>query len=161
MADELVTEPQAPKRRGRPPGSTTKPAAKAAAKKNDFTKPLIEIVDTVAAVPTAIGLQTENDTLLADGYAIKHHGRNIAVAVNDLAQVKPEVAAALERLGKSTPYAALAMAVLPLALQVVANHVPKFKGLPTTIPTEHLANAARQEIQAEAEAYEAAYGAAE
>jgi dTDP-4-dehydrorhamnose reductase len=87
-----------------------------------------------------------NQTLLADGYAIKHHGANIAKAVNDLAQNKPEVAMALERLGQSTPYAALVMAVVPLALQLAANHIPKFTGLPMTHSVEDLAGAALQEM---------------
>lgn len=161
--DELVTEPQAPKRRGRPPGSTKKPVAtppRATASKQtgkDYTKPLNELVDTISSIPTALGLMRENDTLLADGYVLKVQGRAIASAVNDLAQQKPEVARALDSLGKSTPYAALAMAVLPLALQLAANHIPKFANLPMVNTVEDLANAAKNEIAmaqaAEAEMY--------
>lgn len=150
MADELVTEPQAPKRRGRPAGSTTKPAANNS-KKKDFTPQLVELTDTIAAIPTGLGIMKENDVLLADGYALKMHGRNIASAVNELAQVKPEVAQALETLGKSTPYAALAMAVLPLFAQLAANHIPKFAGIPMTHSVKDLAEAAKQELKQAAE----------
>lgn len=150
MEDERVTEPVAPKKRGRPAGSTAKataaPAKRAASKKTDYTPQLLELVDTAASVPLGIGVMKGSQILLADGYAIKHHGANIAKAVNDLAQNKPEVAMALERLGQSTPYAALVMAVVPLALQLAANHIPKFAGLPMTHSVEDLAGAALQEM---------------
>lgn len=155
MEDELVTEPVAPKKRGRPAGSTkaspVKRAAANASKKKDFTPQLVELTDTIAAIPTGLGLMKENDVLLADGYALKMHGRNIASAVNELAQVKPEVAQALETLGKSTPYAALAMAVLPLFAQLAANHIPKFAGMPMTHSVKDLAGAAKAEIQEQAD----------
>lgn len=150
MEDEKVTEPVAPKKRGRPVGSGTKATQAASkprtAKKTDYTPQLLELVDTAASVPLSIGVMKGNATLLADGYAIKHHGANIAKAVNDLAQNKPEVAMALERLGQSTPYAALVMSVVPLALQLAANHIPKFAGLPMTHSVDDLAGAALQEM---------------
>jgi hypothetical protein len=69
-----------------------------------------------------IGRQTKNPALQADGMAIAMHAATLAEAVNATAQAQPEVARALDRVMKAGPYGALIAAVVPLALQLAANH---------------------------------------
>lgn len=64
----------------------------------------------------------KNPVLAMDSAAISHHAPPIAEALNNLAQKKPEVAAALDRVLAVGPYGEIIAAVLPLALQLMANH---------------------------------------
>lgn len=90
-------------RRGRP-----------AKKKPDYTEGINGLFQLVS-VPLAF-------TAPHDAVAVATHGPNIASAVNTLAQERPEVAAALEKVLKVGPYGALIGAVIPLAVQIMHNH---------------------------------------
>ncbi len=57
-----------------------------------------------------------------DAMAVAQHGPNVAEALNDLAQERPEVAMVLQRLLSVGPYGLVIAAVLPLAVQVLHNH---------------------------------------
>lgn len=57
-----------------------------------------------------------------DAWAVGAHSPGIADALNDLAKERPEVAGALDRILQVGPYGAIIGAVLPLAVQVLANH---------------------------------------
>jgi len=63
----------------------------------------------------------------ADAGALALHGENLSTAVVATADSDERFGAALDRLLHTGPYAALVMAVVPLAAQVLANHgvVPK------------------------------------
>jgi hypothetical protein len=74
----------------------------------------------------------------ADSAAIMGYTPGIAAAVNDLAQVKPEVAAILDRLMAAGPYGALIAAVSPLILQILCNHGKMPAGLMGTLPPDQL-----------------------
>lgn len=57
-----------------------------------------------------------------DAMAVATHGPNVAEALNDLAQERPEVAAVLQRILSVGPYGAVIAAVVPLVVQVLHNH---------------------------------------
>lgn len=71
----------------------------------------------------------KNEALLADGMAIAEHGPNISVAMDQLAQEKPEIAAVLDRILAVGPYGVLIAAISPLLMQVVSNHGAKIPGV--------------------------------
>jgi hypothetical protein len=74
----------------------------------------------------------------ADAAAITIHAPNIASALNQLAQERPEIAAVLERVLQVGPYGVLIAAVAPLALQILANHGALPEGALGTIPQKQL-----------------------
>ncbi len=88
----------------------------------DYTKGITELLSIPAAVLGVVGMQTNNIPLVADAEVISRATPAIASAVNDLAQERPEIAAALDRILKAGPYAALIGAVVPMAAQILANH---------------------------------------
>lgn len=63
-----------------------------------------------------------NEDLALDGAALAMHAPVLAEAINDLAQDQPAVAAALDRILAAGPYGALLGSLIPLALQIAANH---------------------------------------
>lgn len=83
-----------------------------------------------------------------DAGAIAKHGPNISHEVANLAETQPQVAKVVDYLTQAGPYAALITAVMPLALQLAANHkvIPADKlGMAGVVPPEML----QAEIQAE------------
>lgn len=88
----------------------------------DYTEGVTQLLSMPAAALGVIGSQTKNLSLVADAVVVDHYAPQIASAVNDLAQEKAEVAAALDRVLKAGPYAALIGAVVPMAMQILANH---------------------------------------
>lgn len=58
----------------------------------------------------------------ADAFAVSQHGPNVAEALNQLAQERPEVAAMLEKVLAIGPYGALVAAVIPMVIQIAHNH---------------------------------------
>lgn len=73
----------------------------------------------------AFGLQVAsrfNPTLGLDALALTLHAPDIAEAVESVAYEQPAMAAVLERIGSVGPYGALGVAILPLMLQLAANH---------------------------------------
>lgn len=75
----------------------------------------------VAATPLIVA-GAKSETALADAAALTLHGPPIADALHTLALERPEVAAVLERLMQVGPYGVLIAAVVPLAVQLAANH---------------------------------------
>lgn len=63
-----------------------------------------------------------NPVFALDAAALALHTPNIADAVHDLAVNDGRVAAILERITQVGPYGALLTALMPLALQLMANH---------------------------------------
>lgn len=63
-----------------------------------------------------------NETLALDGAAISMYAPGVAEAINDVADDNPVVAAALDRILTAGPYGALLGALIPLAMQIAANH---------------------------------------
>lgn len=77
-----------------------------------------------------------------DALAVAQHGPNIAEALNDLAQERPEVAMVLQRILAVGPYGAVIAAVVPLVVQVLHNHdvlpAQAVQNVPGVTPKEEL-----------------------
>lgn len=103
-----------------------KPAASTPRKKKsfgtDYTEGVTQLLQIPAAVLGVVGMQTKSIPLVADAEIINQYAPHIGEAVNGLAQDRPEVAAALDRVLKAGPYAALIGAVVPMVTQLLANH---------------------------------------
>lgn len=102
---------------GRPSGAGTTSAPRAAKKPKGATEyaPAIEGLFQLIAFPVAFAYP-------ADAAAISAHAPNIAKELDALAQVRPEVAAALDRVLSVGPYGAVIAACLPLVIQLLVNH---------------------------------------
>jgi hypothetical protein len=112
----------------------------------DYTEGVTELLQIPAAVLGVVGMQTNNIPLVADAEVINQYAPHIGSAVNGLAQERPEVAAALDRILKAGPYAALIGAVVPMVTQILANHkllragvmgtktAEQVLGIPTQVP---------------------------
>lgn len=74
----------------------------------------------------------------ADAAAIMVHTPGIAEALNNLAAVKPEVAAVLDRLMTAGPYGEIMMAVVPLVVQILCNHNRVPAGMLGSVPADEL-----------------------
>lgn len=61
-------------------------------------------------------------SLSLDSLAITIHAPTIAQAVDEYAQEEPRLAAVLERVSQLTPGANLGMVLMPVILQILANH---------------------------------------
>lgn len=67
-------------------------------------------------------LGRRNEAFALDAATITLHSGNIAEAVNDTAQQDERVAAILDKILEVGPYGALLAALMPVALQMAANH---------------------------------------
>jgi hypothetical protein len=106
--------------KGKPSSSSSKPRAKKYG--TDYTEGIAGILGLPAMVLGVVGAQTNNVALVADGVVIGHYAPGIASAVNELAQDRPEIAAALDKILKVGPYGALIGAMMPMVTQLMANH---------------------------------------
>lgn len=106
------------------PGPRKTTGRPAAAKKNepDFRPGIMGLLQIPALGLSVLGRQTKNPALQADGYAISMHAPGLAEALNETAKQQPAVAKALETMMKAGPYGALITAVVPLMMQLAANH---------------------------------------
>ncbi|MER6059482.1 hypothetical protein [Streptomyces albidoflavus] len=106
------------------PGPTPAPTAKKAGKKAaagpDYRSGVLGLFQVITMPLVVAG--AKNDALLADAAAVSMHGPVIADALAGLAAERPEVAAVLDRVMSAGPYGALIAAVVPLAVQIAANH---------------------------------------
>jgi hypothetical protein len=104
----------------------------------DYTEGVTQLISMPAAILGVVGSQTNNIPLVADAAVINHYAPKVAEAVNDLAQERPEVAAVLDRVLKAGPYAALMGAVVPMAIQILANHKILPPGMGGTMTAEQV-----------------------
>lgn len=89
---------------------------------------------------TAFGLQF---TSPVDAATVMVHSSNVATAMNELAQVKPEFARVLDKLVAAGPYGAVIAALVPMGAQIMANHKRVPVGMLGTVgETEILTTAA-------------------
>jgi hypothetical protein len=86
----------------------------------NYRDPLLGLFQIPAGALAIAGMQ--KPVFAADAAAITIHAPNIAEALDQLAQERPEIAAVLDRVLQVGPYGVLIAAVAPLALQVLTNH---------------------------------------
>jgi hypothetical protein len=101
------------KKRGRKPGQRV--TSRGGSKQTVDYRPGINGLLQGICVPLSIAAP-------ADAYAVATHGPNIATALNQLAQERPEVAAMLEKVLAIGPYGALVAATIPMIIQIAHNH---------------------------------------
>lgn len=104
----------------------------------DYTEGVTQLLTMPAAILGIVGSQTNNIPMVADAKVVSDYAPHIATAVNDLAQERPEVAAVLDRVLKAGPYAALMGAVVPMAMQILANHNILKPGMGGTMTAEQV-----------------------
>src|SRR5258707_876019 len=105
---------------GKPPARKQAPAARARAASVPTGKdPRAEAVEGIFQVLQATCMLTGQH---ADAAAIGMHGEPIAREVASLADSNDSVAAVVDSLRMVGPYTALLAAVLPFAMQILANH---------------------------------------
>lgn len=97
--------------------------------------------------------------LAADAATVTIYGPNIAEALNELAKERPEIAAVLDRVLSVGPYGMVIAAVMPMVLQILANHGVLPSGLMGTVPKEALLEHMANEAKAQEEALKAAMAA--
>lgn len=99
-------------------------AAKPAAKKNepDYRAGIMGLLQIPIMGMSMIGRQTKNAALQADGMALAMHAPALAEALNETAKTQPQIGRALESIMKAGPYGAIIGALVPLAMQLAANH---------------------------------------
>ena len=147
-----LTQEGRPKRSpgGRPPGSVAPPKRKAsappkrkappAARKRppgpDYAGAVMDVARGPLLGLTLAGMRVP--ALMADAVAIEQHLPPIAEELGKLADSRPEVAAMLDRLTAAGPYAALLGALVPLGLQLAANHGLLRPGMFGTVPPDAL-----------------------
>lgn len=122
--------------KGKTPGTTASRKKKSYG--TDYTEGVTQLLSMPAAILGIVGSQTNNLPLVADAKVVDHYAPHIATAVNDLAQERPEVAAVLDRVLKAGPYAALMGAVVPMAMQILANHNILKPGMGGTMSAEQV-----------------------
>lgn len=99
---------------GRRAGTATSAGPKKPKGSTEYA-PAIEGLFQLIAFPVAFAYP-------ADAAAIAHYSPGIAKELDALAQVRPEVAAALDRVLSVGPYGAVIAATLPLVIQLLVNH---------------------------------------
>jgi hypothetical protein len=97
-------------------------AKKAAPSAPDYRPGIMGILQIPIMGMSMIGRQTKNATLQADGMALAMHAPALAEALNETAKTQPQIGRALESLMKAGPYGALIGALVPLVMQLAANH---------------------------------------
>lgn len=98
-----------------------KPKAKSKPKSEpDYRTGVLGLIQIGAMPLLAAGARS--DAALADAAAVTMHAEPIADALHTLALERPEVASVLDRVLSVGPYGVLVAAVMPLAVQVAANH---------------------------------------
>jgi hypothetical protein len=131
------------------PRKATATRAKSAPGVTDYRPGIMGLLQVPAMGLSMVGRQTKNAQLQADGMTIAMHAGNIAEALNMTAQQQPAVARALDNVLKAGPYGALIAAVVPMALQLAANHgvIPANAGMGLHAP-EDLVRASNEQMAA-------------
>ncbi len=106
------------KRRPRAPGTTRQRSTKRDS--TNYTESITALFQIPAFSLTLAG--RNNPVYLADAAALMIHGPNVANALNQLAQERPEVAAMLDKVLQVGPYGVLLAAVTPMIVQIMTNH---------------------------------------
>jgi hypothetical protein len=126
-ADGTAKGKPGPRQTGIPGMAAAPKPRKTAAKKTgpavpDYRPGLMGLLQIPIMGMSMIGRQTKNEALQADGMALAMHAPALAEAINETAKSQPQIGRALESLMKAGPYGALIGALVPLAMQLAANH---------------------------------------
>ena len=134
-------------RNGTGRGATRERRTTTAPKLTNYRDPILGLFQIPAGALALAGMQ--RPVFAADAAAISIHAPNIAEALDQLAQERPEVAAVLDRVLQVGPYGILIAAVAPLALQLMTNHGAIPAGIMGTHPPEILVQNFMPEVAAQ------------
>jgi hypothetical protein len=109
----------APKRKSNPATSSTSTTKPATSKDAVVMSQRAESIDGMFKMVSMVCVMRGQ---YADAGAINEHSPNIAREVASIANTNEQVAKLIDSFGSVGPYSGLLMAVLPLALQLAANH---------------------------------------
>jgi hypothetical protein len=104
------------------PGPRKPPRAALKKDEPDYRVGLMGLLQIPSFGLTMFGQRTQNAALQADGMAIAMHAPALAEALNETAKAQPAFGRALESLMKAGPYGAILTALVPLGMQLMANH---------------------------------------
>jgi hypothetical protein len=102
------------------PQRRSAPKAKAKQAGPDYRPGIVGILQLVAAPLAVAGIK--NPAFAVDAATIHVHAAPLADAMQETAEQVPQFAAVLDKILTVGPYGALLAAVMPLAVQVMANH---------------------------------------
>jgi hypothetical protein len=123
----------------------------------DYRPGIMGLMQLPAGVLAFAGMNKPE--LAADAATITVYAPGIADALNELAKERPEVAAVLDRVLSVGPYGLVIAAVMPMVLQILANHGVLPAGLMGTVPKEAMLQHMAQQAAAQEEALKAAMAA--
>jgi hypothetical protein len=110
-------------------GAAQAPAAKAAKRssgKSSATGTYGDRITEALKLPTAllaiVGNARKSEALVADAATLQLHGPSFGASLGGLAEKKPEVAAALDKILAAGPYGEIVACVAVMGLQFAANH---------------------------------------
>lgn len=106
----------------RPGGDAARRAAARGRKAEGYRNGVAGMMQLAGMPLLVAGKSTRNPILVADAAAIAMHAEGVATAIADLAVEDARIAAVLDKLTAVGPYSALVGAVMPLAVQLAANH---------------------------------------
>jgi len=109
-----------PGRRAGSPSTGPRRSRSKTAAKVDYETPVKGLLQLPAGMLAFAGMR--QPVFAADAAAITIHTPNIARALDELAQERPEVAAVLDRVLQVGPYGVVIAAILPLFIQLFVNH---------------------------------------
>ena len=101
---------------------TAKPASTALTAEQKYAMAVAGLLSLPAAGLAIAGRILHSETLSLDSMTLALHTPDIAEAVGNVAPDTPIIAAALDKVGEIGPWGAVLMAVVPLGLQIAANH---------------------------------------
>jgi hypothetical protein len=109
--------PKAPSRR-----TQARSAGAEKGREIDRVAGLIGVVQLPATLLVLAGKQSDNKALIADGVVLSHHAPELSKALVDLADENDVVDRAINAVLAAGPYAQIAGILVPLSLQLAANH---------------------------------------
>lgn len=116
-------KPGAARRGRRAPAPGRRPApARPKSTEPDY-RPAIVALGQLVQFPLSLAARVSGKQALAhDGIAVAIHMPTVAEALNETAKSQAHVAALLDKLSTIGPYGLVISAIIPLGLQILANH---------------------------------------
>lgn len=114
-------------RRAKAPGRNQKAnTPSSAARTQQRAQAVFDMLTIPVAGLAGTGQALKSKPLIADAVVLGHSAPQIAKAVAEVADQDDRIARVVDGLVQTGPYAALFTAILPVAVQIAANHSPRF-----------------------------------
>ncbi len=103
-------------------GAPKRTAQKPRTSKPSYAERVSDTLKMPAALLALVGNARGSEALVADGATLTLYGPQLGAALGGLAEKKPEIAAALDKILGAGPYGEIAALVMVMGLQLAANH---------------------------------------